>query len=665
MVETTNTLSERYQIIRPIGSGGMANVYLARDLILNRDVAVKILRYDFQEDKDAIRRFQREAMSASQLLHHNIVEVYDVNEEDNQQYIVMEYVDGTDLKNYIHDNSPISLELSVNIMSQILSGINVAHRHGIIHRDIKPQNILITKDNEVKITDFGIAIALTDTSITQTNTLLGSVHYLSPEQARGNSATTKSDIYALGVVLYELITGEVPFNGESAVSVALKHFQETFPRIRTKLDYVPQSLENVVLKATAKDPNDRYNTVQDMLHDLQSSLSASRMNEQMFKPASESQETMILQPIRPKQTNNQRGLTGEQNIVPPEPLDEDIYPTYDTIQPVAKPRRNYRLIRVGIVLFIAVILGLGLFGLYQAFVQNTSIPNLEGKTEAEAAEILQQNDLQVGEIKPSWSDEVATGLVIETEPNQGESIRRGSAVDLIVSRGKQQVIVDNYVGQPYESVRSVLINANFIVQRRDMWTDDSSLNGVILAQSIDPGSQVVPSETSITLTVGFTANSASMQDFNNLDLQMVHNFAESYGLYVTEEYAYDDYISEGRVISQSPSPGTPLTPGDTISVVVSQGPEEQQYSTQIIDAHIEYVPRYAPSDPNQDKPLPNQIQIFIGDANNSITDVAEEFEITESVNRPIRLSIPINGVGQYRILRDGEVIAESNQVYPE
>lgn len=205
MVELGEKLSSRYKIIRPIGQGGMANVFLADDLILDRQVAVKLLRYDFQDDKDAIRRFQREAMSASQLLHHNIVEVYDVDEEDGQQYIVMEYVNGTDLKSFIREKSPISLELSVNIMSQILSAIDLAHRSNIIHRDIKPQNILLTKDNKAKMTDFGIAIALTDTSITQTNTLLGSVHYLSPEQARGNNATTKSDIYALGVVLYELI----------------------------------------------------------------------------------------------------------------------------------------------------------------------------------------------------------------------------------------------------------------------------------------------------------------------------------------------------------------------------------------------------------------------------------------------------------------------------
>ncbi|WPJ90003.1 protein kinase [Facklamia hominis] len=214
MIEIHDKLSNRYVLNALIGSGGMANVFLAHDLILDRDVAVKVLRYDFQDNQDAIKRFQREAISASQLLHPNIVEVYDVDEHEKQQYIVMEYVKGQDLKSFIREHAPVQLELVVSIMSQIVAGIDAAHRNRIIHRDIKPQNVLITDQNVAKITDFGIAVALSDTSITQTNTLLGSVHYLSPEQARGSAATTKSDIYAMGVVLYELITGKVPHDGE-------------------------------------------------------------------------------------------------------------------------------------------------------------------------------------------------------------------------------------------------------------------------------------------------------------------------------------------------------------------------------------------------------------------------------------------------------------------
>ncbi|WP_313429733.1 Stk1 family PASTA domain-containing Ser/Thr kinase, partial [Siminovitchia terrae] len=240
-------ISGRYNIIKMVGGGGMANVYLARDMILDRDVAVKILRLDFADEEEFIRRFQREAQSATSLNHPNIVNVFDVGEEDNIYYIVMEYVDGMTLKQYIQNYYPISVEKVIDIVKQLTSALEHAHYNHIIHRDIKPQNILIDHDGNVKITDFGIAMALSATSITHTNAVLGSVHYLSPEQARGGMATKKSDIYSLGIVMFELLTGRLPFSGESAVSIALKHLQsETPPPTRWNPD-IPQSVENIVL----------------------------------------------------------------------------------------------------------------------------------------------------------------------------------------------------------------------------------------------------------------------------------------------------------------------------------------------------------------------------------------------------------------------------------
>ena len=252
MVEIGDKINERYRVIRSIGSGGMANVYLGYDLILDREVAVKVLRFDFLDDETAIRRFRREALAASELVHPNIVGIYDVGQEDNRQYLIMEYVKGTDLKKYIKANYPLPLEQVITIMQQVLSAIGLAHEHRIIHRDLKPQNILMDEDGNVKIADFGIAIALSETSLTQTNTLLGSVHYLSPEQARGSMATRQSDIYALGIILYELLMGKVPFEGESAVSIALKHFQSDMPSVREQHPEIPQSLENVILKQQLK-----------------------------------------------------------------------------------------------------------------------------------------------------------------------------------------------------------------------------------------------------------------------------------------------------------------------------------------------------------------------------------------------------------------------------
>ena len=289
------TLNGRYRIIRALGEGGMANVYLAHDLILNRDVSVKLLRLDLRDDPSTIRRFQREALAATELVHQNIVQVYDVGEENGMQYLVMEYVEGTDLKAYIKDHFPIAYQEVIQIMEQILGAVQTAHEHNIIHRDLKPQNILIDQNRVAKITDFGIAVALSEHSLTQTNTVLGSVHYLSPEQARGGMATKQSDIYSLGIILYEMLTGTVPFEGETAVSIALKHFQSEIPSVREIDPRIPQALENVVLKATSKRPEDRYTDAASMAEDLKTSLSPKRAGELKFTPTSgDDGETKVL-----------------------------------------------------------------------------------------------------------------------------------------------------------------------------------------------------------------------------------------------------------------------------------------------------------------------------------------------------------------------------------
>lgn len=659
-MEIGEKLSGRYLLTDTVGQGGMANVFLARDLILDRDVAVKVLRYDFQDNKDAIRRFQREAMSASQLLHHNIVEVYDVDEEDNQQYIVMEFVQGTDLKSFIHQNAPISLELVVSIMSQILSGIDVAHKNRIIHRDIKPQNILITNQNEVKITDFGIAIALSDTSITQTNTLLGSVHYISPEQARGSNATTKSDIYALGVVLYELITGSVPFDGESAVSIALKHFQESFPRIREGLDYVPQSLENVVLKATAKEPQDRYNSVQEMLNDLSTSLSANRMSEAVFQPSANLDETMVLKPIKPIPSAS-KVLT--EKVAAPEPLDEEIYPSYDVVAPISAPKRRRGFLVIIFTLIMIALLSAGGLYVYTQMIRYVNIPDVTDMAQSEATELLTDEDLIVSTVTQAWHDSIAAGNVISTNPQPNTRVERDSSIELIVSNGKEQVEIGNYVGQEYEPIRSQLRNANFIVERRDIASSPEE-EGIILEQSIAPGTKVIPGETDITLIVGIYSESVTMQDFYNLSYDMVENFGLAYGVNVDVTYDFSDFIPEGQVISQSPSSGTPLVSGDTISVIVSQGPEEEEIVTATEYVYIEYIPNYAEDDEEQLEPLPNQIEIYLGDAQNNINTIAYETTITKSSEIMLSLFIPTNGTGQYRVLRDGDIVSENYSVSP-
>ena len=279
MIMKGQKINDRYQIIKSIGEGGMANVYLAYDTILDRNVAVKVLRGDLATDEKFVRRFQREALSASSLSHPNIVEVYDVGEDNGQYYIVMEYIEGCQLKQLLKKRGRLTLSEVIDIMLQITDGLSVAHDAYIIHRDIKPQNIMILDSGLVKITDFGIAMAMNSTQLTQTNSVMGSVHYLPPEQANGKGSTLQSDIYSMGILMYELLTGELPYKGDNAVEIALKHLKEKIPSVREKLPEIPQSVENIIIKATAKNPKNRYADARSMNEDLRTCLDDSRANE--------------------------------------------------------------------------------------------------------------------------------------------------------------------------------------------------------------------------------------------------------------------------------------------------------------------------------------------------------------------------------------------------
>lgn len=282
MISKGQKINDRYEIVKTIGEGGMANVYLAYDTILDRNVAVKVLRGDLANDEKFVRRFQREALSASSLSHPNIVEVYDVGEDDGKYYIVMEYIEGKHLKTILKKRGKLTVTEVVDIMLQITEGMAHAHDSYIIHRDIKPQNIMILDNGVVKITDFGIATALNSTQLTQTNSVMGTVHYLPPEQANGKGATIRSDVYSMGILMYELLCGKLPFRGDNAVEIALKHLKEPVPPIREEMPDIPQSIENIIIKATAKNPKNRYSDAREMNEDLKTALDSSREDEPIY-----------------------------------------------------------------------------------------------------------------------------------------------------------------------------------------------------------------------------------------------------------------------------------------------------------------------------------------------------------------------------------------------
>lgn len=568
MIEIGKKINGRYKIIGNIGSGGMANVFLAHDLILDREVAIKVLRFDFQNDQSAIRRFQREALAATELVHPNIVTVYDVGEEDGMQFLVMEYVKGMDLKRYIQTHYPVPYLQIVDIIQQILSAVALAHQHRIIHRDLKPQNVLINEDGVVKITDFGIAIALSETSITQTNSMLGSVHYLSPEQARGSMATNQSDIYAIGIILYEILTGKVPFDGESAVTIALKHFQDEIPSIRIYDKNVPQSLENVVLKATAKEPADRYKTADEMRADLDTVLSPDRLNEPRWEPHALMDETRVLTPVEAAQVETP-------------PVEEPVAETAadqaeESAKPKKKKRKRWLLLPV---IMVITLLGIGSYFLFGGGRGDVAIPEVNGQTEAAARAELEAAGLQVAdEVEEIEDDEVEAGNVVKTDPPEGNEVKKNSVVTLYISSGTKKITLDDYEGRSFDDVKKELIDLGFDEDRikEELESSDDVDEGDIISQSPAAGREVSPAEDEITFKVSSGPDSFAMDNYYGMTEADARAALTSRGVDRSQiEVNYQSSSQpSGTIIAQAPATGeTVVTSQTTITLTVSSGQE--------------------------------------------------------------------------------------------
>lgn len=568
MIEIGKKINGRYKIIGNIGSGGMANVFLAHDLILDREVAIKVLRFDFQNDQSAIRRFQREALAATELVHPNIVTVYDVGEEDGMQFLVMEYVKGMDLKRYIQTHYPVPYLQIVDIIQQILSAVALAHQHRIIHRDLKPQNVLINEDGVVKITDFGIAIALSETSITQTNSMLGSVHYLSPEQARGSMATNQSDIYAIGIILYEILTGKVPFDGESAVTIALKHFQDEIPSIRIYDKNVPQSLENVVLKATAKEPADRYKTADEMRADLDTVLSPERLNEPRWEPHALMDETRVLTPVEAAQVETP-------------PVEEPVAETAadqaeEAAQPKKKKRKRWLLLPI---IMVIALLGIGSYFLFGGGRGDVAIPEVSGQTEAAARAELEAAGLKVAdEVEEIEDDEVEAGNVVKTDPPEGNEVKKNSVVTLYISSGTKKITLDDYEGRSFDDVKKELIDLGFDEDRikEELESSDDVDEGDIISQSPAAGREVSPAEDEITFKVSSGPDSFAMDNYYGMTEADARAALTSRGVDRSQiEVNYQSSSQpSGTIIAQAPATGeTVVTSQTTITLTVSSGQE--------------------------------------------------------------------------------------------
>lgn len=667
MIDKGYLLGERYRIIDTLGEGGMANVYLAEDIILQRKVAVKILRLDLQNESQTQARFQREALATSELSHPNIVSVLDVGTDHGLPYMVMEYVDGPDLKDYIRENSPLDLREVIQIMDQILSAVALAHKHNVIHRDLKPQNILMDKRGNIKIADFGIAVALNQSSITQTNSVMGSVHYMSPEQTRGGLVTRQSDIYSLGIILYELITGTVPFNGDTPVSIALKHAQEPIPSIRKKDRSVPQTLENVVLKATAKDPRDRYPSAQAMKADLDSSLDPARADEPVFVPThgNNDDKTIVLPGFKPQK--DPAPETEKEEVVSSEKEDKTSF-----WQNVKKHKWwwIFSIIAAGLIIFIMIF---ALSGNSNKPTQ-VNIPDVTNVAEKEAENRLKAAGLQVGRIIRRQSDDVKKGYVIATRPTAGNSVNKGNSVNLIVSSGSSMVKVPDVVGDRYDEAAEKLENMGFDVIREDQYSNKVPPNDII-SQSIAADVEVKPTQTSITLVVskGKSArpknNTVTLKDLRNYSLKSAQDYAKENNLTLQINQEYSDDVEKGLVISMDPGPDTKVDKGSTVTIKVSKGPKEEKDTTITKTFTVNYVGDNLNKGEKTDNEKENSsetssevseskgdhVQIYIKDDDHSLSNIYRDLYIKRDMSFSIPFSLK-NGNGELRVVRNGDTI---------
>ncbi|MGT2930149.1 Stk1 family PASTA domain-containing Ser/Thr kinase [Streptococcus dentasini] len=551
MIQIGKLFAGRYRILKSIGRGGMADVYLANDLILEgEEVAIKVLRTNYQTDQVAVTRFQREARAMAELSHTNIVSIRDIGEEDGQQFLVMEYVDGSDLKHYIQDNAPLSNSEVVRIMEEVLSAMTLAHEKGIIHRDLKPQNILLTKDGTVKVTDFGIAVAFAETSLTQTNSMLGSVHYLSPEQARGSKATVQSDIYAMGIMLFEMLTGHIPYDGDSAVTIALQHFQKPLPSILEINPDVPQALENVVIKATAKRLDDRYKSTYEMSRDLMSSLSYNRSREAKLI-FSDVADTKTL----PKIDSSTANASAEQLLKATDKTKKQEVTAQPEAPKKVKPKRKHKagvFGKIAVALLLAIIVIVAFLMLRHP--STITVPDVSGQDLATARRTIEDAGLEVGEVIKSESDSVDEGQVIRTGPEAGTSKKEGQKVNIYVSTGKGSFKMKDYTGENYEDAIDDLAKRYGVSKSQIEITEYETAyytEGTIIEQTPTEGSEFDPSgKDKIEFTVA-VYSSSSTSEWYSQDSDSSSSSESSSSSSSTSSSEQPDSSSDGGTADQS------------------------------------------------------------------------------------------------------------------
>lgn len=612
MIKIGMLIGDRYEILEKIGTGGMSDVYKAKCHKLNRFVAVKVLKQEFSENKNFVSKFRVEAQAAAGLMHPNIVNVYDVGEENGIYYIVMELVDGITLKKYIEKKARLSVKEAISIAIQVSMGIEAAHNNHIIHRDIKPQNIIISKDGKVKVTDFGIAKAATSNTIT--SNVMGSVHYTSPEQARGGYSDEKSDIYSLGISLYEMLTGRVPFNGETTVAIAIKHIQDEMPSPRILVPEIPVSVEQIVYKCTQKSPDRRYQSIAELVEDLKKSLLtpdedfvkvvdldqvgetkaiSDREYENIKKQSAkrDNYESVVrlnntgrMQPEKPKAKTKAKP---KKKTVQPEVEQEDDYdPKMEKITTILAV---IAAVLIGLVVIFLAGKAVGLFNFdtvsfkfWESDTQESDVvemPSVIGLNLDDAKSALRKAGLDF-EIAYEESKEYAEDTVIAASVSAGKKVDVDTPVVITVSSGVNGATVPNIVGKSLAEATALLEKEGFVVNKTEGYSATVE-KGNVITQTPEAGTKA-PRESAVSITVSLGADESKikMPDLVGMSEMDATVMLTELGLTIRgiEEVNHEDSSLTGKIVYQSYSFGTYVDSGAEVDLKVSVGPVDATYS---------------------------------------------------------------------------------------
>ena len=551
-------LAGRYELIEKIGEGGMAVVYKAKDRLLNRYVAIKILRPEFTQDEQFLDSFKRESQAAAGLQHPNIVSIYDVGRTGNINFIVMELVDGRPLSDFIKENGHLDYKTTIDIAKQMASALAIAHKHQIIHRDVKPHNIMITSDGVAKLTDFGIARAVSKaTMVADTSKIIGSVHYFSPEQARGNYVDERSDIYSLGIVMYEMLTGKVPFDGDNPVSIALKHINEEIVPPHEYVDGIPPALERAVLKATNKFQTNRFNSADELIEELDNIEFVTKVvGNSIFAEAS-------------NEVARKRSDIDEDDS---EELTSDKSKGKKKKKKAGPDNRKKKLLKIGIVAATILVLGLGVAFATGAFSSKAKVPDMSDMTYKEAKNTAEKSGFKVEKGKRVYSSEIAEGHVVEQDPAGGEEAKKGTTIKLNLSKGSKEGTVPNIVGQDYKKVDKKLKKAGYKLGIVKSETSNKP-EGTILTQDPEAGTNADKgTKINITISDGKGKDKGTVPSVTGKSLEEAKSAITNAGFKVGNiTYDESNVYGNGYVMWQQYAANTSLEKGETIDIEVSKG----------------------------------------------------------------------------------------------